>query len=187
MRVSSFGARASCAGRRMLAAGNALELDIVRLLLRDRPYLHNEHVLSGPGLMNLHRCLCELRGASPVHADAGVLVAAAASDALARETLETFCGWLGSLALLALSQLASQESASQADLQTWEGASFVPPTPRRAALPPQLSQAQGSCSKVAGPGGQGLRQPILMDQKSPKWQMLLPLGESRGGPSQGSG
>lgn len=97
------------------------------------------------------------------------------------------CGWLGSLALLALSQLASQESASQADLQTWEGASFVPPTPRRAALPPQLSQAQGSCSKVAGPGGQGLRQPILMDQKSPKWQMLLPLGESRGGPSQGSG
>ena len=97
------------------------------------------------------------------------------------------CGWLGSLALFALSQLASQEAASQADLQTWEGAAFVAPTPRRAALPPQLSQAQGSCSKVAGPGGQGLRQPILMDQKSPKWQMLLPLGESRGGPSQGSG
>lgn len=36
--------------------------------------------------MNLYRCLCELRGASPVHADAGALVAAAASDALARET-----------------------------------------------------------------------------------------------------
>ena len=84
-------------GQASLAAGNALELDIVRLLLRDRPYLHNEHVLSGPGLMNLYRCLCELRGASPVHADAGALVAAAASDALARETLETFCGWLGSV------------------------------------------------------------------------------------------
>ena len=84
-------------GQASLAAGNALELDIVRRLLRDRPYLHNEHVLSGPGLMNLYRCLCELRGATPVHADAGALVAAAESDALARETLETFCGWLGSV------------------------------------------------------------------------------------------
>ena len=84
-------------GQASLAAGNALELDIVHRLLKDRPYLHNEHVLSGPGLMNLYRCLCELRDTPPTHADASALVAAAAADPLARETLETFCGWLGSV------------------------------------------------------------------------------------------
>lgn len=68
----------------------------MRLLLRNRPYLHNEHVLSGPGLMNLYRCLCELRGATPMHVTR-VRWYAAATDALARETLETFCGWLGSV------------------------------------------------------------------------------------------
>lgn len=84
-------------GQASLAAGNALELDIVRRLLKDRPYLHNEHVLSGPGLMNLYRCLCELQGETPVHGDAGALVAAADSDDLAKETLQTFSGWLGSV------------------------------------------------------------------------------------------
>jgi glucokinase len=85
-------------GQAALAAGNDLEMDIVRRLLRERRHLNNEHVLSGTGLMNLYRCLCELRGGSPLHADAGALVAAAQSgDALALETLQVFCGWLGSL------------------------------------------------------------------------------------------
>lgn len=85
-------------GQAALAAGNALEMEIVGRLLSGRAHLNNEHVLSGPGLMNLYRCLCELRGGAPRHADAGSLVAAAESgDALARETLHVFCGWLGSL------------------------------------------------------------------------------------------
>jgi len=85
-------------GQAALAAGDALELDILRRLLRDRPHVNNEHVLSGPGLMTLYRCLCELRGGTAAHADAASLVAAAeAGDGLARETLQVFCGWLGSL------------------------------------------------------------------------------------------
>ncbi len=85
-------------GQAALAAGNDLELDIVRRLLRERRHLNNEHVLSGTGLMHLYRCLCELRGGVPTHVDAGALVAAAQSgDALALETLQVFCGWLGSL------------------------------------------------------------------------------------------
>lgn len=85
-------------GQAALAAGNDLEMDVVRRLLRERRHLNNEHVLSGTGLMNLYRCLCELRDGVPVHADAGALVAAAESgDDLARETLQVFCGWLGSL------------------------------------------------------------------------------------------
>ncbi len=85
-------------GQASLAAGNALEMDVVRRLLRERGHLNNEHVLSGTGLMNLYRCLCELRGGTAVHADAGALVAAAESgDGLALETLQVFCGWLGSL------------------------------------------------------------------------------------------
>lgn len=85
-------------GQAALAAGSELEMDIVQRLLRDRPHLNNEHVLSGPGLMNLYRCLCELRGGTPAHRETGQLVAAAeAGDPLAVETLQVFCGWLGSL------------------------------------------------------------------------------------------
>jgi len=85
-------------GQAALAAGNDLEMDVVRRLLGERRHLNNEHVLSGTGLMNLYRCLCELRGGTAVHADAGALVAAAESgDGLALETLQVFCGWLGSL------------------------------------------------------------------------------------------
>lgn len=85
-------------GQAALAAGNELEIGVVRQLLRERNHVNNEHVLSGPGLMNLYRCLCEMRGVPVSHSDASALVAAAeAGDALARETLNVFCSWLGSL------------------------------------------------------------------------------------------
>lgn len=85
-------------GQAALGAGNALEMEILRRLLSEHPHVNNEHVLSGPGLMNLYRCLCSLRGALPASTDAGALVAAAeAGDVLSREALQVFCGWLGSL------------------------------------------------------------------------------------------
>lgn len=85
-------------GQAALTASNDLEIGVVRQLLRERNHVNNEHVLSCPGLMNLYRCLCEMRGVTTSHSDASALVAATeAGDTLARETLNVFCSWLSSL------------------------------------------------------------------------------------------
>ncbi|MEJ1095613.1 MULTISPECIES: glucokinase [unclassified Pseudoxanthomonas] len=86
-------------GHSALAAGNELELDVVRLLMRRYGHVDNERVLSGPGLVNLYGCLCELRGASPQWGMPQQLIEAAQSgqDPIAEESLHVFCEWLGSL------------------------------------------------------------------------------------------
>ncbi|WP_368563796.1 glucokinase [Pseudoxanthomonas sp. UTMC 1351] len=86
-------------GHSALAAGNELELDIVRLLMRRYGHVDNERVLSGPGLVNLYGCLCELRGVSPRWGMPQQLIEAAQSgqDPIAEESLHVFCEWLGSL------------------------------------------------------------------------------------------
>lgn len=86
-------------GHAALAAGNELELDILRLLVRRYGHVDNERVLSGPGLVNLYGCLCELRGVSPRWGMPQQLIEAAQSgqDPIAEESLHVFCEWLGSL------------------------------------------------------------------------------------------
>ncbi len=86
------------AGQISLAPGNEREIEILRVLARDRPYVSFEDALSGPGLLKLYRALCELRGTDPRWlTPAEVTAAAMAShDAVAVETLEVFCGLLGS-------------------------------------------------------------------------------------------
>lgn len=86
-------------GHAALAAGNELEVEVLRLLLRRHRHVDNERVLSGTGLMTLYDCLCELRGVAPQWQQAATLIEAARSgrDALARECVQVFCGWLGSL------------------------------------------------------------------------------------------
>ena len=87
------------AGHAALAAGTATELEVLQRLSRRWPHVDNERVLSGTGLMHLYDALADLRGAVPRWRQVAPLVEAAAhgDDALARETLEVFCGWLGSL------------------------------------------------------------------------------------------
>ncbi len=91
---------ASEIGHAALGAGNALELQVLGKLLQRWAHVDNERVLSGSGLMNLYPCLCELRGVTPVWSSTEALIGAARSgeDALAVETLQVFCAWLGSLA-----------------------------------------------------------------------------------------
>jgi len=87
------------AGQAALTASTAIEIDVLSLLLAERSHVPTEHILSGPGLVNLHAALGRLRGVQvaartpPEIADAAL----AGADALARETLQTFCGWLGSV------------------------------------------------------------------------------------------
>lgn len=91
---------ASEAGHASLAAGNERELDLVRHLLKRWSHVDNERVLSGPGLINTYRALCEIDGRVP-ELDSPVMITAAASertDAHAVEAVTMFCALLGSLA-----------------------------------------------------------------------------------------
>ncbi len=86
------------AGHAALAASTALERDVLALLAQRWEHVDNERVLSGPGLMVLYACLCELRGAAVRWRDPAELVAAArGGDLLARDSIQAFCGWMGSL------------------------------------------------------------------------------------------
>lgn len=86
------------AGQIALAPGNEREIEILRLLARERSHVAFEHALSGPGLRNLYRALCTL-GARRVELDdpsAITQAALARSDDVAVEALQIFCGLLGS-------------------------------------------------------------------------------------------
>ncbi|MBN6149610.1 glucokinase [Xanthomonas sp. AmX2] len=87
------------AGHAALPAGNALEMALVQHALATRSYVPVEHLLSGPGLLNLYKALCVLRTAAPLHASPSEVTAAALAgdDPLAHEALSAFCGLLGSV------------------------------------------------------------------------------------------
>ncbi len=86
------------AGHAALTAGNAIEMALLTEMLKQRTHVPTEHALSGPGLMNLHAALCAVRGRESIYTTPGEITAAATSgsDPLARESLEIFCGLLGS-------------------------------------------------------------------------------------------
>lgn len=88
------------AGHAALAAGTPLELDVLRVLLERTSHVENERVLSGTGLLTLYQALAGLRSVAPRFSRTEDLVAAArgGEDALAVETVQVFCGWLGSFA-----------------------------------------------------------------------------------------
>lgn len=87
------------AGQAALTPGNAIEIALLGEMLKQRSHVPVEYALSGPGLMHLHAALCALRGARHAYLTPGEVTAAAIAndDPLARETLEIFCGLLGSV------------------------------------------------------------------------------------------
>lgn len=86
------------AGQIALAPGNEREIEILRVLRRERSHVAFEHALSGPGLLNLYRAVCSLREQVPTLTlpTAVSASAMAGSDAAAVEALALFCGLLGS-------------------------------------------------------------------------------------------
>ena len=87
------------AGQATLAAETELEIEVLRELRRDHRRVQIENVLSGTGLANLYRAIAALRGApARLHLPADITAAALArNDAIATETVDVFCGWLGSV------------------------------------------------------------------------------------------
>jgi len=86
------------AGQVALAPGNEREIEILRLLARERSHVSFEHALSGPGLCNLYRAISTLRGTPATLTKPNAITHAALmrSDTAAIEALEVFCGLLGS-------------------------------------------------------------------------------------------
>jgi glucokinase len=92
-------------GHATLAAGNALEAELIACVRRSHPHVSAERLLSGMGLPLLYAALAELKGrqgqaaAAPCDsAEAIVQAAQDGSDALAGETLDLFCALLGGFA-----------------------------------------------------------------------------------------
>jgi len=86
------------AGHALLTPGNDLEIELLRVFRSAEPYVKTEHPLSGPGLLNLHRALAQLRGAQATFdTPAAITDAAKRGDASALEAVHVFCGWLGSV------------------------------------------------------------------------------------------
>ncbi|MFG1706177.1 glucokinase [Nonomuraea sp. M3C6] len=74
------------------------ELEIVRVLQSEGlPHVVAEHVLSGPGLVRLHRALAQVNGVTAPDLTSSDIVARL-DDSLCAETVEVFCGMLGCFA-----------------------------------------------------------------------------------------
>jgi glucokinase len=87
------------AGHAAWAPGNPLEAEILAKLWQRDAHVDNERVLSGPGLVNVYRCICEIGGHTP-QSDRPADIADAAlhgRDTQAEAALHVFCGALGSL------------------------------------------------------------------------------------------
>ena len=86
------------AGQASLTVSTELEIAVLREFLADARHVPIEYALSGPGLVRLHEALARVRGVQPTRTSPDAITAAAQSgdDALARDTLDLFCGLLGS-------------------------------------------------------------------------------------------
>ena len=86
-------------GHASLAPGNDFEIDILRQMLKRWPHVDRERAVSGPGLLNVYECICELHGvAAMLRTPTEVTQAALASaNAQAVAALTVFCNLLGSL------------------------------------------------------------------------------------------
>ncbi|MEV4102798.1 glucokinase [Nonomuraea sp. NPDC049649] len=85
-------------GHVTVPAADDRELEIVRALRAEGlDQVVAEHVLSGPGLARLHRALARVHGADAPPLVAAEIVARL-DDPLCSETVEVFCGMLGSFA-----------------------------------------------------------------------------------------
>lgn len=87
-------------GHVAVAPGNALEIEIVRVLLQQFSYVSIEMVLSGPGLVNLYRAICAINGNAAQDISAAHISELGASnkDSNCQATLSVFCSILGNSA-----------------------------------------------------------------------------------------
>ena len=75
------------------------EIGVLRILMRRFGRVSIERIVSGPGLVNLYRALCELTGTEPQFTEPPqILAEAERADGLARDAVERFCAIFGAAA-----------------------------------------------------------------------------------------
>jgi glucokinase len=86
-------------GHIAFAPGDEIEVHVLQILAKAFGRVSIERILSGPGLVNLHRALCEVSGV-PMSCDspADITASARAGERLPMETLERFCAIFGAVA-----------------------------------------------------------------------------------------
>lgn len=93
-------------GHASFAPFDALEIEILKVMLGQFPRVSNERILSGPGLEHLYSAMAEVRGAAaePPPAPEILEAAVAGRDPIARDTVQRFClilgGAMGDVALI---------------------------------------------------------------------------------------
>jgi glucokinase len=87
-------------GHANLAPSDPLEIEVLGHLMQRFDFVGWETVLSGPGLVNLYRGVCEVWGTTPEVDDPSVITARGVSidDPVCHQTLEMFCNLLGTAA-----------------------------------------------------------------------------------------
>jgi glucokinase len=92
-------------GHATLSAANALEAELLRVLRMRFGHVSAERVVSGPGLVNLYQGVNEIHGLAGLPLSEADITAAAlghldlgAYSASCHDTLQAFCGFLGSVA-----------------------------------------------------------------------------------------
>lgn len=83
-----------------IAPATAFEADVIKAAISQHGHVSAEMFLSGPGLVNLYKAICAVRGQQPGEVTPAAITSAALSggDALMTQTLSTFCSLLGSFA-----------------------------------------------------------------------------------------
>ena len=76
------------------------EIDVMKFIAREHPRVSVERLLSGRGLVNIHRALCALAGTPRVSLQANEITAAASDGAypIAAKAVDMFCAILGRVA-----------------------------------------------------------------------------------------
>ncbi len=87
-------------GHVSLSPATEEEFAVTAALLKEYGHVSAERVLSGPGLLSLHRALARVRGLPEPERDAATItqLALADTDSLCADTLAMFCALLGSTA-----------------------------------------------------------------------------------------
>jgi len=87
-------------GHVSLAPGNEREIAVLKQLWRRFEHVSAERVLSGPGLLNLYTAICELDNVTATLSEPAEITQHAVNNSNAQcvETLQMFCGLLGSVA-----------------------------------------------------------------------------------------
>ena len=88
------------AGHIGFSPSDALEIEVLRVLMARHGRVSNERLISGPGLAALHDALCEIEGLPPPGLTPEAITAAADAAPQGREsrTLSLFCSLYGSIA-----------------------------------------------------------------------------------------